>query len=482
MQSALGKFREGTSMSLLAKSPEASVGGRDHAERNHHAQKPGLNLHNVKDVVRRARNKANVMFAPEVVDAIANINILPNSTTVLGVDFTSRCNLRCIYCFQSQLPTYYYESATDQTSFDIDEELINNIIRIAKDWKVGRFLVGFAGETIIVNRWSEYLGRLIETGIPVTITSNFSKILSKEEALVMSRCDTINISIDVMDFKLARDIRQKSDTRTIIYNLMLVKAIATAARRPEPHFVFCCVLSDVAALELKYLVSLAKSAGVSSISLMGLDTDYTEKYNKNLGRVVLSKVGTLTGGQRERAREALGSALTLAKAEGINIWMNDGAKLALTENEDVEVGSGAGKWTRACFQPWMQPMIKANTGVEPCCHGYGEVGQLSNERDFKTIFNGTEMVALRRELLSGELSSICSGCTLPRRVSTREFAQQILARLHEAPDGSAVFGDPDAPPPTLGRIRYAIRWRRSQGQGWIRIAKDATVRIRKFVS
>jgi MoaA/NifB/PqqE/SkfB family radical SAM enzyme len=406
---------------------------------------------------------------------LARLRVVPNGTMILGIDFTSRCNLRCIYCFQSQAPDYFYKDTAGTVSIDIDENMVSKIVELAMALKVGSFLVGFAGETLIVDQWQSFLSRLIETGIPVQLTTNLSMILDADDAAILAKCAEINVSVDVIDLKLARKIRRKSDTRTMIYNIMLIKSASLMAQLSTPTIKLYAVVSDKIIPELKKLFAFAVTAGIPEVLLMGLDTDYIKEFQPKLGEVEIADPASLEGARREEAISAMTEALLFAERNGLRIVKNEGMERLF--HDAGKIGRPGDGWTKDCLQPWMQPMIKANGGVEPCCHGFGEVGQLSAQQSFVDAFNTQKMFELREGLLSGNLPRLCANCSIPSWIRTQDFAHSLVRRLEINSDGTA----------SLHRLRSrkmnptdlidAIRWRRRKGQSWGRITSDAVARL-----
>jgi len=66
-----------------------------------------------------------------------------------------------------------------------------------------------------------------------------------------------------------------------------------------------------------------------------------------------------------------------------------------------------------CDFPWKRVAIAWDGGVIPCCHDYNNIYPLGNvkEQSLKEVWNGPKMVALRRELRSGNVKNkLCKDC------------------------------------------------------------------------
>ena len=67
-----------------------------------------------------------------------------------------------------------------------------------------------------------------------------------------------------------------------------------------------------------------------------------------------------------------------------------------------------------CMAPWVQLHAQTNGKIAPCCmssmNGSNEIGDLKINSDLRDAWNSNEMKQLRRNMTSGEKSSICNNC------------------------------------------------------------------------
>ncbi len=59
-----------------------------------------------------------------------------------------------------------------------------------------------------------------------------------------------------------------------------------------------------------------------------------------------------------------------------------------------------------CRYPWQWAMITADGAVRPCCHG-GEVGNI-HKKGFQAVWNGVAMRSLRRDVLANRVNAVCA--------------------------------------------------------------------------
>ena len=67
-----------------------------------------------------------------------------------------------------------------------------------------------------------------------------------------------------------------------------------------------------------------------------------------------------------------------------------------------------------CMSPWVQLHAQTNGKVAPCCMSYAlegnEVGDLRKNPNLGDAWNSENMKKLRRNMLGGKKSSICTSC------------------------------------------------------------------------
>lgn len=79
--------------------------------------------------------------------------------------------------------------------------------------------------------------------------------------------------------------------------------------------------------------------------------------------------------------------------------------------------------TRMCLDPWGKAFIRVNGDVHLCCYGTN-VGNLK-DGSLDELMNNDKAVTYRRDLLTGELKSPCSGCGDKRVCSIGELREAV---------------------------------------------------------
>ena len=127
-------------------------------------------------------------------------------TKIAHIEFTSRCNLRCVFCYASQ-PGY--------KGIDLDVETIEDTIESLKTRNVKVVTVSGHGETTLYKNWHCYCSNMLDAGMTLHIISNFAKELSHEELKTLLRFKSIEISCDTSNPVLFKELRRGADLKTI---------------------------------------------------------------------------------------------------------------------------------------------------------------------------------------------------------------------------------------------------------------------------
>lgn len=151
------------------------------------------------------------------------------------------------------------------------------ITQIATYNKIGTMSVNGHGETTIVEGWTEVVLPLIDTGLPVGLTTNLAKDYSDEELGVLGRIHTIAVSIDTCDRELLRRMRRRVDVRQIVTNINRIRA--AALDRP-PHFHFLSGLYDKNSPHLEEFARFAIALGVELMNFWQMG-----KYDYDAARI-----------------------------------------------------------------------------------------------------------------------------------------------------------------------------------------------------
>ena len=150
-------------------------------------------------------------------------------TRIIHIEFTSKCNLRCIYCAINQ-NGYVFHSLSPET--------IEEIVQLIILRRVDVVSVNGHGETTTFPGWHRYCDKLIEHKIPLHIISNLTLSFSDEEIDTLSRFRDIEVSCDTADPELFARIRRGGTLKSLESNIRRIQGNARHLlhdRRLRPH-------------------------------------------------------------------------------------------------------------------------------------------------------------------------------------------------------------------------------------------------------
>ncbi|MCP5048595.1 MAG: radical SAM protein [bacterium] len=365
-------------------------------------------------------------------------------TKIAHIEFTSRCNLRCVFCAVSQ---------PDYNGSDIDPETMEDIISSLKSRYVNVVSVNGHGETTIYKNWHRHCNKMLDAGMPLHVISNFSKELSHDELKTLSKFKSIEISCDSNDPKLFKQLRRGADLRTLCLNIIRLRAIAAGNGQPPPGISFSCVVSDQNVLDLMEYVIFGKTLGVTHFNFCNLT-----KYPEIPGALNPNHITEMPRKQLEKARDTLTRVFQFLHRSHIKFHFQQGLLDSLNEKirrihapappvSQNPAHAAAGKTlphphhyqrysstrpalqTRDCLDPWQFVLVRADKNVLPCCW-HSPIGSLGGGQSLAGVFNNTPNKELRNHLLSGDLSPDCSNCPSRGWTTTETLKEKVWHYLN----------------------------------------------------
>jgi MoaA/NifB/PqqE/SkfB family radical SAM enzyme len=359
----------------------------------------------------------------------------------IATSFTTRCNLRCVYCPEGSHEEEFYG--------DMGPELLEQLIAFAKK-KDAYVDISFYGDSTFHRQFYEFASQIIDSGVPLVITSNFAKMMSPEEIGVIAHCKTVSFSFDTHDRDKAKAIRKGLDLRTLLFNILRVRAHCLRHNVPVPPFTLHVVLVDQVVSDLPNLIALGASLGVQNISCNELaDIDGavgTELRNiaDLRGEELRLAILRIKEASALAQRLGVGFALSNTAVERINAAvtgaLNDSSEAAPREGiqgtyylrGDEVLGLQPGM-TRQCIEPWIGPILNPKGDVHPCCARGTVMGNVGKDGAFEDVYNNLNYRKLRLSLLTGEnLDSECRLCHMAVPIVPAQL-QQMVASLYRDP-------------------------------------------------
>lgn len=349
-------------------------------------------------------------------------------TTACHIEFTSNCNLRCVYCKVSQ--PWYQARDFDMSRFD-------EIVETLKQRKIKTILVNGHGETTMVKDWHQYVSRLFDTGGRLHIISNFARDLEPEEVEVLSRFTGIEVSADTADPELLARLRRKVQLKNILHNIAKVRAAAFRDGREAPRFSWSIVVSDHSVFGLRETISLGIAAGVRHFTMCHL----TEN-EKIEGVLAVRPACDVEADRLQEAKDAILDAEKIAEDHEAQVFVMPAllesidAKLAGDEVRTILTHTGGKRHyvkkpeghTKDCLDPWRMGNFKATGRVLMCCWHHDNYGTLG-DKQLPELLNSPPAVELRRRLITGELDQSCEACPARGWIPVEELREKVAGFL-----------------------------------------------------
>ena len=251
----------------------------------------------------------------------AYIDLLTSPVTELAnIEFTSRCNLRCVYCAVSQ---------PDYNGRDMDVGDFDDILEVLKGRRIGSITVNGHGETTLLPGWHHRINALAQAGFRLNIITNFARLLSDEELQAMARISLINVSVDTHRPEILRQVRRRVSLGNILINMTATTAKAAELGLPPPTYVWSSVMNDKVAGDVVDYVRFGLACGVRNFLFCNLS-----KYPDLEDGVNVQHVTTLPDAQLNQFADDLRTIRRLIAEHGGSIdiaaGLPDAIELELT--------------------------------------------------------------------------------------------------------------------------------------------------------
>jgi len=361
-------------------------------------------------------------------------------------------------------------SQPNYRSFDLDPELLTNIVNNLPDRFPETVVVNGHGETTVYPHWNEYCNSLLDAGLPLHIISNFAKKLSAQEIETLSRFQSVQVSCDSHDPDLFCKLRRGADLNTLRVNIEKIQAARVCRGRKTPSLSFSCVVSDRNVLQLPEYVVFGKNLGIDQFTFCNLT-----KHPDLVGTLNCRHITEMEFNLLPSVREAFTNCLALLKKDRINYYVQPGLFDSLEEKmrsgdlgqkepsapstmlnvrplsppqtaENLSSGKRPPKqltseWrysssrpessTRDCLDPWNFILFHANSEVRPCCW-QNPVLTLGKRQSITDAFNCLQVKKLRYQLLSGDLPGKCLHCPSRGWTTRADLLKKVKKYLYPA--------------------------------------------------
>lgn len=348
------------------------------------------------------------------------------------LELTSRCNLRCVYCPQSQ--SFFKDRV------DFPRDRLPELIQDFKKGAIHYVRVSGIGETTILKDWMEICEAILSAGLDLEIVSNLAKKLSPEEIRMLCRFKRIYVSFDTTDSVVFAQLRRHASLDQVLDNLKQIVAFSKSQDEYKPYLLLSLVVNDKVIFQIEKTLFDAIELGIDEIFINDM-----RQYPDVEDALQVRPFWTLPLDQVHLGKRMLESAVASARGSGIITNVTPGltqnienaiqhpGEIKANENSFCSsIGScttppGAGE-TRFCLDPWDAAVINADGSVSPCCL-FPVVDGNIHDHTINEILAGDVAANLRHELLTGQLSTHCATCNLRGVTSLQELTKAVRSRL-----------------------------------------------------
>lgn len=334
---------------------------------------------------------------------------------VIGVEFTSVCNLRCLYCNVSE-PGFQGKHT--------DAEVLHAAHRLVVEEKPRWMNFTGIGELTTMPNWREAVRPFMD--VPSTVkalTTNLQKPMDDDEIAALAAFDQISISIDTADAHLLRQIRRNAELRNITTNLTRLRAHAIKHNRRPPSLRFNVVMTTRNVLTLVDLAAYAVACGVDDLLLIDLnDRDFFNQED------AVGHVSRLNDVEFAAFSRELERARHLLSAHGKAVVLSGDLESYVKTRQSGQATRGlAPGQTRLCSHLWNYAVIKEDGRLSHCCANILSTDSLRS-KSFADLMDTDTLRAHRRSLIEGQsLPPSCVNCHWAPAGQPQELLQ-ILAR------------------------------------------------------
>jgi MoaA/NifB/PqqE/SkfB family radical SAM enzyme len=340
------------------------------------------------------------------------------SPLTLELNVTSRCNLKCRFC--------WLRSANSNYSKELNDEQLIRIVNEAIELEVEEFRFPGSGEPLMRKEiLLELMKRIKDNGKMGLLISNGTlfneKIIRK---MIELNWDILTISLEGPDAETHDYLTQvKGSFSQMIKNLELIKKWKKKLGEENPWLRMNVVLTNKNYDKLEKIVELGAKFNFKEIILQPM-TIFSEE-GKRLRVKNIESVNKHLEVAEERARNL-----------GIKTNVNSFIKNVIIErtnemenliNEEIKRFNG-NFLSVPCYEPFYNLIIMPGGEAGPCAIAGGITEASVKNTTLKDVWFGKCFETFRKKLLNRELFPFCYHCCIPIFLENKRLRKE-LARV-----------------------------------------------------
>lgn len=333
-----------------------------------------------------------------VIKAWRNPPIYPS---ILQIEPTNRCNLRCIMCPHgcNKIDTYY------DLSLDAFKKIVSEVYDCGN--LKGVHIQGL-GEPLLYKHLIEAIQFCKERNLETYFNTNLT-LMTEEiaEQLVDLQHDRIAVSVDTVDKDLYLWLRPGAKNHCldrVLENLKKLSEIRKKKNSKYPIIAVYAILLKSTVDQIPEMASVYQEAGADMLCFQHLITGGIPKETTlPNGNLLVDECAIfLPDDEKKKILETI----KLLNTDQFHV-------IPPHDFELLEIKRIIQKGILTCFDLWEKPTILSNGVLYVCCYSLGykafEAGNIYKS-DFKSIWFSKTYEIFRKQHVIGKLNKICANC------------------------------------------------------------------------
>jgi len=308
----------------------------------------------------------------------------------IHVNTTSKCNLKCKFCWQSI-------GKKNSNLEQISKNRILSLVKEAKELGVLEWQLSGNGEPFCKIDFTLPLMKKIKKYDMYGNVITNGTMLNREiiNDIVQMSWDYIMFSIDGPNAEIHDELRGVPGTfEKVVAAMKILVETKKSLNSNWPDFSITTVINKKNYDKMSEMINLAHNLQCSGLILnLMVDYGFGSELKLNEGEIFEFK---------KNIEKNINLAKELNLETNFNIFLE---KNDIKEDHKIT--------NPKCYEPWYNLAIDISGNVGPCCERFNEKGQENiNNKTLKEIWFGEYFEKLRNDMINGNLNKVCINCPL----------------------------------------------------------------------